>query len=160
MRRLAYASIVCLLAVAGCGDSMMSNCNSATFTDLKTNVFGSGISNPKSCTFASCHNAGANPMGMLDLQTDPYTALVNATPSNMAAQAKGWKRVVPGDTASSYVHYKLNLATACDPACADQTTCQVSATCLGLRMPNTGQTLDSCTLQKIDAWITAGAKND
>jgi hypothetical protein len=146
--------------MAGCGPDMSCDTSSVTLTYLKTNVFGSGIANPKSCTFSSCHDAEANPQGMLNLQTDPYTALVNATPSNMAAQAKGWKRVVPGDLGNSYLHYKLNLPQSCDPGCPDQTTCMVGPSCLGLRMPNTGQTLDACTLSKIDAWITAGAKND
>jgi hypothetical protein len=153
--------LITLVALAGCGEAVMPcDTSMVTFSELKSNVFGAGPVNPKSCTFSSCHDHEANPQGMLDLQTDPYTALVGATPTDAAAAAKGWKRVVAGDTANSYLHYKLNLSAACDPGCPDQMLCTAGPACLGLRMPNTGQQLDDCTLKKIDAWITAGAKND
>ena len=79
--------------------------------------------------------------------TDPYHALVNVSASQAGAAAKGLKRVVPGDLASSFLDIKLTL-----PMPSDAT--------YGLRMPNTGMQVSAAQLAEVQSWITAGALNN
>src|ERR1041385_5518065 len=58
----------------------------------------------------ACHNASVN-SGQLNLQAAPatvYTKLVNFTPVNPAAAAKGDKRISPGDPHRSFLMRKIN----------------------------------------------------
>lgn len=135
------------LAAAGCGGTnntadMAPACpdGGVTFTDVKASVF------KVSCNFSSCHNAMSH-MGALDLETDPYKALVNAPSVWPAAKTEGLSRISPGDTAHSFTWIKLNLATTNDPK-------------YGTRMPQTGQKIDGTQMEKVKCWIEAGAKNN
>lgn len=57
-----------------------------------------------------CHNT-ANPSGLLNLtgsSNEVYNALVNSTPTNPAAQNKGYKRVMEGRADQSFLMKKIN----------------------------------------------------
>jgi hypothetical protein len=137
MRFVRFLVTVGVAALAGCGDP----CDQpVTFSKVNSGVF------KISCEFTSCHKAD-DAMNDLDLETDPYTALVNVTPFNKGAKASGWKRVAPGDLAHSYLFEKLTQNSLKDSL-------------LGDRMPDTGQVLSDDQITSVQCWIQQGAKND
>jgi hypothetical protein len=90
-----------------------------------------------SCISSGCHNAGAAG-GMVLLQGQSYANLVNAA----STQEPGKTRVIPGDSANSYIVIKLE---------GRQTN--------GSRMP-LGGTLNSNSIQNVKNWVDKGAKNN
>jgi|SRR5579871_2292299 len=144
--------LACFLVVAALGCQSEPPCPAGTFTQMRSCVF------KTSCTLSmSCHgNGGA--MGALDLETDPYTALMQP-PDPVGAAKRGWnvppswKRVTPGDETTSFLWIKL-------AAPFDQNG-KVLQKQYGDHMPDTsGQALDEGTLVQILDWIRAGAPND
>lgn len=89
------------------------------------------------CT--SCHSPAGGTQGALDLQTDPYGALVDA-----ASAYPGRTLVTAGDSAGSFLIVKLR---------GDQAGTE------GGTMPP-GTPLDSGTVDAIAAWIDAGATQE
>jgi len=61
------------------------------------------------CAFSSCHDASSPAAGMnlTGTTSDIYNALVNVTPTNPAAAAKGYKRVDPGFPENSFLMHKV-----------------------------------------------------
>lgn len=53
--------------------------------------------------------------GGLDLQSNPYAALVNQPANNIAGSKTGLIRVKPGDPANSFLLIKLATTTGSDP---------------------------------------------
>ncbi len=137
MRFLAFVSLL----VVGCGPADPCPTHTQTFSQIRQGIF------KTSCNFSSCHSASANPQGGLDLETDPYAALLGVMPAKVGAAMRGWKRVTPGSEATSFLYQKLVLPVNNDPQ-------------LGLRMPNTGQTLDGDSIAQIQCWIHRGAPKD
>lgn len=125
-----------------------------TFTEIQTAVFDKG------CAFNGCHGA-ARAGGLVLTAGQAYQQLVGVAPKNVAAGKHGWKRVAAGDTANSYLLYKLRGPTEHAPAApvayeaahADDGT-------LGDRMPPNSPGLASRTVAGIALWIEAGAPND
>src|SRR3954466_5390096 len=109
MRRFLF-----LFALAGCGSSAPGPSN---FAAINTSIL------QPSCTFSSCHSrAGANSAGHLDLQTDPYNALVDVLSDNAMAKGEGKKRVTKGDAANSFLFIKLPLPVGPAGICRDEKT--------------------------------------
>src|SRR2546427_654083 len=103
--RLGWAALAASLAACGGPTVHMPDCSASKqgFAVLQKTTF------KPLCTFSSCHDVSSM-KGDMDLLTDPYAALVGATPMNPAAIAKGWQRVVPGDEARSFLLTKLTLS--------------------------------------------------
>lgn len=101
--------------------------------------------------FSVCHSkAGSSQAGHLDLETDPYTTLVNVAADNAKAKSEGLVRVSPCDSAHSFLITKLTLASDQDPN-----------TGYGHRMPDTNPRLPDAQIQAIKDWIDRGAvKNE
>ena len=144
----AFAGLVLPLA-AGC-DTGPASSNAdlqvapATFTSLKPTI-------KASCALsASCHSSAPNRSGGIDLETDPYAALVNQ-PTVDAAYPKAKQTfptlVIPGNAAQSFLYVKLTLPLGIDPN-------------LGSSMPQASAKLDAATIAAFKSWIDAGARND
>ncbi|MHB1844173.1 MAG: Kelch repeat-containing protein [Deltaproteobacteria bacterium] len=84
----------------------------AVFSDLRVDLF-----QAEGCTKMGCHQAGAGPaVGSLDLETDPYAALLGpdgkgAPATNSQGAIRGLLRVDPGHPAQSLLWLKLSLPT-------------------------------------------------
>lgn len=132
------------LAASACGNDTTPA--SATFTSLKPTLV-------TSCALSNvCHNAQSN-LGdgsRLDLETDPWAALVGAAtraPAYPKLKADYPTLVVAGDADKSACWVKMNLAMGHDANYGD-------------RMPQSNLPLDAATLAKFKSWINGGAKND
>jgi len=108
----------------------------------------------RSCLGTSCHSAVfARDAGGLDLETDPYVALLGdagfgAPALNIAGSATGLVRVQPGDPNNSFLMIKLLLTDAGTPL-------------YGSGMPQQAPGSDCPqSLAIISAWIDAGALNN
>jgi hypothetical protein len=145
------------LLVAGCGSSAPEP---KTFAEINSQVF------HVACTFSSCHSAdGARSADMLDLQTDPYNAIVNVPANNKMAKSEGKLRVAPGDSANSFVMIKFGLPPdtvagqkVCKAESVDGGVNQISD--YGSCMPQTSSPLEAVTVAAIKKWIDSGAPND
>ncbi len=136
------ACLLALVTLAGCGGPA---CPADSFSHMQACVF------KVSCNFSSCHSASGK-MGGLDLETDPYDALL-APPDAAAAKKRNWippadwRRVAPGDEMRSFFWIKLTMPSGKDPNWGDH-------------MPDTGQSLDEDVLVQILEWIRSGAPNN
>ena len=106
---------------------------------------------PKTCALSdSCHNANGH-KGSLDLETDPYKAIINVgtfcMDPCMTAKTDYPTRVVPGDSAKSFFYVKMAMSVATDAK-------------LGDRMPQSSFPIDAATLKQWQCWIDAGAPNN
>ena len=125
-----------------------------TFDSINTSVFA------KSCALSECHGAAnAINAGGLDLETDPYTALLGtdgmgAPGNNIPGTMRNprppappvLRRVVPGDPDASYLVIKLSTTARADPK-------------YGSGMPYTAPgSVCPETLKAVRDWIQAGAK--
>ena len=102
-----------------------------------------------SCSLSSsCHASGSSAGGMLQLAgSDAYCSLVGATKGATflsTAKSSFPRRVVPGDSAKSFLYKKLTL-TNTEPN-------------LGTGMPQ-GQPLPAAEIEKFKRWIDQGAKD-
>jgi hypothetical protein len=168
---LKIAVIVLFVAVLLVGTGADCGGSSPTFANVNTQVF------QVNCELSGCHNSGATAaVGGLNLQTDPYTALLG--PDGTGAPAVNPEcypyvypnrlLVTPGDPSNSLLYLKVSgtgagmtgctqfpdAGTACgsgsEPACCPN----------GEQMPYNSGTIGSNNVQLIHDWIAAGAKND
>lgn len=95
------------------------------------------IFNRRSCTSGGCHGSGQGGLTMTTA-TVAYSNLVNVVSPN-----SGEVRVVPGNSASSYLIKKLQGTQS-----------------VGDQMPLGMSPLDGADLQTIKNWIDQGAKNN
>lgn len=93
------------------------------------------------CALSGCHNNTAQE-GLILLQGQAYANIVNVD-SNQDTQQPVRKRVLPGDSANSYLVIKIE---------GNQT--------VGTRMPQGRSPLSSVQIQNIKNWIDRGAKNN
>ena len=132
--------VLFLLGVTSCaGDGVVSMVggpppsNAPTLTSLQSSIF-----SPK-CAVPGCHTAPAPEQGM-DLTEGHTYAFTIGVDSN---ELSGFKRVVPGDAADSYLYMKL----AGDPRI------------VGERMPFGGM-LTAAEIESVKQLIDAGAQNN
>jgi hypothetical protein len=123
-----------------------------TFESIRTNVFA------KSCVLSECHAASnAVNAGELDLETDPYTALlgsdgagapadnISGSVKNSAGAPPELRRVVPRNPDASFLVIKLDTKNRADSK-------------YGSGMPFTAPgSVCPETLSAIREWIRAGA---
>lgn len=125
----------------------------STFESIRTNVFA------KSCVLSECHAASnAVNAGELDLETDPYTALLGgdgtgAPANNISGSVKNTpgappelRRVIPGNPDDSFLVIKLSTKDRADPKYGS-----------GMPFSAPGSVCPG-TLSAIRDWIRAGAK--
>jgi hypothetical protein len=123
-----------------------------TFDSIRTNVFA------KSCVLSECHAASnAINAGDLDLETDPYTALLGsdgagAPANNISGSVKNapgappeLRRIVPGNPDESFLVIKLGTKDRADPKYGS-----------GMPFSAPGSVCPD-TLSAIRDWIRAGA---
>ena len=132
--------VLLLLAVTSCGgDGVVSMVGgpppggAPTLTSLQTSIF-----SPK-CGIPGCHATPSPEQGM-DLTEGHTYAFTVGVDSN---ELSGFKRVVPGNPADSYLYMKL----AGDPRI------------VGERMPFGGM-LTAAEIEGVRQWIDAGARDN
>ncbi len=133
-----FILVTAILLLSGCnGDSSTNTTMPPTIKEDPS--FAADIQSIFSnrCISSGCHNSGAAG-GMVLLQGQSYANLVNVA----STQEPGKTRVIPGDSANSYIVIKLE---------GRQTN--------GSRMP-LGGTLDTNSIQNIKNWVDKGAKNN
>lgn len=104
-----------------------------TFTEIQTQIF------TPTCAVAGCHSGPAPAAGM-DLSAPAYARIVNVA----STEVPTLMRIAPGNAAGSYLIQKLEGASGI----------------VGQRMPFGGPYLDQATIDRIRAWIDAGAANN
>ena len=91
------------------------------------------------CAISGCH-VGGSPAAGMDLSVPAYARIVNVP----SAEVPSLKRIAPSSSANSYLIRKLEGAPGI----------------VGSRMPFAGPFLDQATIDRIRAWIDAGAANN
>ncbi|HKJ93647.1 MAG TPA: hypothetical protein VJ957_10775 [Longimicrobiales bacterium] len=145
----AVTALVCL-ALAACSSSPTSSSSGggnggdnggSTRVVLSDPSFSTNIQeifDRRGCAGSSCH--GTAKQANLDLtKGNAYAALVNIQSTDEPDKT----RVIPGDTANSYLVIKLEGRQS-----------------FGVRMPNGQAPLDSIDMANIKNWIQNGAKNN
>lgn len=107
-----------------------------TFDRIQKQVFNT------SCAVSGCHDSQSQAGGLLLEIGAAYTQIVDGTPTNGVAQGLGWKRITPGDPATSFLMHKL--------------TGDLGAG-LGGRMPLGKPPLAANLIEIIRLWIVDGA---
>ena len=130
--------LVCDPAPAGCDPGDLYD---GTFDRIQRQIFN------QTCAVSGCHDSQSQAGGMILEIGASHANLVDATPTNPAAAAAGWKRVMTtgpnsGDPDSSFIYHKLTGDL--DPD-------------MGPRMPLVGPSLDPALIEIIRLWIEAGA---
>ena len=148
------AALAFALLALGCGDdSSSSPADMSVMVQIPHNFdqINTEILKGSCASFSVCHSkAGASSAGHLDLETDPYAALVGVASNNAKAAGEGLLRVKPCDSAHSFLITKLTLAQNQDPN-----------TGYGHYMPDTNPHLPDAQIQAIKDWIDRGAiKNE
>jgi mono/diheme cytochrome c family protein len=130
-----FLMLIMTFAIA-CGDATEEDVNvEPTLASIQKNIF------TKSCASSSCH--GSSLQGNLDLRSGAaFKNLVGVEPKNAAAKAAGLKRVVAGDTGSSFLIHKIT-----SPGSGEES-----------RMPLGGDALSTAKIKAIRTWIENGAK--
>jgi hypothetical protein len=133
----AYLAVLAIVLLTHCSSSTTTTETPPSIKDDPS--FSSDIQSifNNNCISSGCHNAGAAG-GMVLLQGQSYTNLVNVA----STQEPGKTRVIPNDSANSYIVIKLE---------GRQTS--------GNRMPS-GGSLDSNSIQNIKNWVDKGAKDN
>jgi len=138
-RCLGIAVALLQIAVAGCGSGRTIGGTVAVVppsgVDFKTQIQPIFTNN---CAFSGCHAAGSASGGMVLDAGQSYANLVNVTSSEVGPT----KRVVPKNSAASYIIRKLTL----------------TAPGFGERMPLGGDPLPDDQINLIKTWIDEGAK--
>lgn len=112
----------------------------ATLTSIRETIF------RPSCNYRACHGADS-PAGGLDLETDPWSALVGVA---SAVATTDQPLVQPGDAGGSWLY---SLLSQCAPADDEGT--------VHAHMPRNGPTLlEPALVAKVRAWIAGGARDD
>lgn len=129
--------LVLALALSGCaGDGPAANTSTDWFSRLQREIL------DVNCLGAGCHNPQSQAGGLVLSEGFSYDGLVtNSEPTNPAAQAAGLLRVVPFDTANSFLVTKLT-----NPGVGQ-----------GDRMPMGAAPLSPADLDVVNQWILAGA---
>jgi hypothetical protein len=104
-----------------------------TFTEIQSQIF------TPTCAVGGCHSGGTPAAGM-DLTASAYSRIVNVASSEVPSLM----RIAPNNAANSYLIQKLEGA----------------AGIVGQRMPFGGPFLDQATIDRIRAWVDAGAPNN
>lgn len=134
---------VTLLTFCACGSTSSTNDTAdtasltSTFSSIKSNILST-----ITCARSLCHNAASAQNG-LDLETNPYTALVG-----VASQTASMNRVTAGDTSQSYLVHKLENTQSAVTGGA------------GVQMPKDGTPLTTDQINTIKEWINNGALNN
>jgi len=121
---------------AGCGNSDLdgSAAPSSQLRAIQREVFAG------SCALSdSCHRGDSTPSG-LNLEVPVHAKLVGVPASAGSSRIL----VVAGDPNSSYLYEKISRDTPSQ----------------GMRMPPNAQPLSNENIERIRAWITAGARDD
>lgn len=134
----AFLAVMTFLLLSGCSSDSATNTTPPP-TVKEDPSYAADIQSifTNRCISSGCHNAGAAG-GLVLLQGQSYSNLVNVA----STQEPGKTRVIPSDSANSYIVIKVE---------GRQTN--------GSRMP-LGGTLDSNSIQNIKNWIDKGAKNN
>lgn len=143
-RPMAWGLLAAVAASAACDGGGAGPANEtpvATFATLQRSVLN------QSCAVSGCHvSATASSSGNLVLAPDvAYENLVNATPTNLAAQQDGLKRVTPGSSDRSLLFQKLVLSLA------------AAHSEYGNTMPVGAAALTQGQVDFVKQWIEAGA---
>lgn len=127
----ARPGVILAFVLVAC-DSGEQEPDAVSFTEIRERVL------QPSCAFMACHS-GASPAGMLGLSEDDdaHAQLLGTSPLTMRV------RVVPGDSAASYVMEKLTAET---PEAGDP-------------MPPTAP-IDDERIELVRAWIDDGAPSE
>jgi len=136
-RWLAALACTCLLSACA-GDGPPPPAAASSFDSIQQSIFN------VHCLSAGCHNATDQSGNMVLVEGQAYSNLVNVVPSNGAAQAAGFLRVVPFNPARSFLLIKLASGPSLDSS-------------FGSPMPKTGPALSPADIQRIQDWILAGA---
>ncbi len=129
--------ITCVPADEGVGGCDPQILFSGSFDRLQKQVFN------QSCAVATCHDSNSTTGDLLLETGSSYSNLVNVDPSNGAALGQGWKRVTPGDSATSFILHKVSG--------------DLPDASYGGRMPLSRRKLHSSLQTIIQLWIDAGA---
>jgi hypothetical protein len=138
-----------VLVVLGCGDNSGGGQDMSVQVQIPHNFdeINSFVFKPSCAAFSVCHStSGASMAGNLNLQVDPYTALVGVLSNNAKAQSQGLLRVKPCDATNSFLIIKLTLPMNLDVN-----------TDYGHYMPDTNPHLPAEQIQAIKDWISRGA---
>jgi hypothetical protein len=138
-RIVSNTAALLLFAAAGCGSGRTIGGTAAvvppTGVDFTTQIQPIFTNN---CALSGCHASGSASGGMVLDPGQAYANLVNVTSSEVAPD----KRVVPGNSAASYIIEKLTH----------------TAPRSGERMPLGGDPLPDDQINLIRTWIDEGAK--
>lgn len=127
----------CDPAPTGCSAQVLF---AGTFDRIQRQIFN------QSCAVSGCHDSQSK-TGDLLLETGAsYTNLVDATPTNVNANAAGWKRVHVLDTTHGDPATSLLLQKLLGPPVG-----------FGARMPFNRPKLDQSLIDVVQLWIAAGA---
>lgn len=128
--------MICEPAPAGCSARAFFT---STFDRIQTQIF------DQSCAVGGCHDSQSTQADLLLERGAAYDNLVAKTPTNADATAAGWKRVVAGDAATSFLVHKLtgDLPSG-----------------FGERMPFERAKLDDALVDVVRRWVAAGAPAD
>jgi hypothetical protein len=127
-------ALTCEPAIAGCDARAFY---SGTFDRIQRQIF------TPSCAVSACHDSQTHQNDLILETGTSYGALIDVTPTNSAAAADGWKRVLPGDSSRSYLYHKVEG--------------DLPSGAYGGRMPFGGPYLDQHLIDIIQFWIDAGA---
>lgn len=128
--------LVCEPPIGGCAPMTLFT---SAYDRIQRQVFN------ESCAVSGCHDSNSYvDSGNLLLEASAFPMnLIDRTPTNPSAVAAGWKRIIAGDAANSYLVHKLNGDFP------DNT--------FGDRMPRDRPKLDQTLIDVITAWIQGGA---
>ncbi|HYD50059.1 MAG TPA: hypothetical protein VEB21_17000, partial [Terriglobales bacterium] len=122
-----------------------------SFAEIEQTIFRT------SCAVQFCHDSVSGGFsGNLVLEPGrAYAELVNHAPDNPSAATMGFKRVVPGDTANSFLLLKVCDVIHSRDLCP--TLLPLINPILGSRMPLVGPPISNEAVAAIHAWILRGA---
>lgn len=132
------------VAVTGCSvETAPGGSTAPKFSTINKEIF------EERCTFA-CHSGGEFAAGGLDMQQDPYGALVEASATAVECKTSTMKRVERGKPDESLLFEKITAKSkGIAPACGEP-------------MPPGAdlEPLSDDEVESIRAWIAAGANDD
>ena len=127
----------CDPAPTGCDAQVLF---AGTFDRIQRQIF------DQSCAVSGCHDSQSRTGDLLLEPGAAYTNLVNVAPSNLNANAAGWKRVHVVDATSGDPATSLLLQKLLGPPLG-----------FGARMPFNRRPLDRTLIDVVELWIAAGA---
>ncbi len=128
--------LTCDPPVGGCDPGVLFD---STYDRVQRQIFN------QTCAVSGCHDSNSfTNAGNLLLEASAFPGnLIDRTPTNANAAGLGWKRIVSGDVANSYIVHKLN-GDFPGPGFGD-------------RMPLDRPKLDATLINVVTLWIEAGA---